>query len=80
MKLNRRLGISVASVAVAGLALAGCSSDGGGESAEKSKSITWMSILHSPTTPEPGGPVETALKDITGYDLKLQWVPAANAS
>ena len=81
MKLNRRLGISAASVAVAGLALTGCgASDGGGNNVEESKSITWMSILHSPTTPEPGGPVETALKDITGYDLKLQWVPAANAS
>ncbi|GGF43306.1 sugar ABC transporter substrate-binding protein [Microbacterium sorbitolivorans] len=81
MKLNRRLGISVASVAVAGLALTGCGTGGGGEdSAAETKSITWMSILHSPTTPEAGGPVESALEELSGYDLKMQWVPAANAS
>ena len=82
MKLNRRLGISVASVAVAGLALTGCGTGGGddGASVEESKSITWMSILHSPTTPDANGPVHTALEELTGYDLSFQWVPAANAS
>ena len=82
MKMNRRLGISAASVAVAGLALTGCGTGGGGggESVAESKTITWMSILHSPTTPEADGPVESALQDMTGFDLEMQWVPAANAS
>lgn len=81
MKNHRKIGISVASVAVTAVMLAGCGAGGGGgESVADSKSITWMTILHTPTTPEKGGPIESAIEDTTGYDIDFQWVPAANAS
>ncbi|WP_221585341.1 extracellular solute-binding protein [Microbacterium sp. G2-8] len=37
-----------------------------------------MAMLHTPTTPDPGGPVETALEDHTGADVEFQWVPDAS--
>ncbi len=80
MRIHRRIGISVASVAIAGVVLAGCGTGGGGQSAAETKEITWMTILHTPTTPEPDGPVESAIEEATGYDVTFQWVPAANGN
>ena len=80
MKTNRRIGISVASVAIAGVALTGCGTGGsGGESVAESKDITWMTVVHTPTTPEKDGPVEKAIEDATGYNINFQWIPAASA-
>jgi putative aldouronate transport system substrate-binding protein len=80
MKINRRIGISAASVAVAGLALTGCGTGGGGgASVADTKEITWMTVVHTPTTPEKNSPVEKAIEEATGYDITFQWVPAANA-
>jgi putative aldouronate transport system substrate-binding protein len=84
MRHHTRLGIAVASAAVASLALAGCGSSGNdsadsGSSSETPESITWMTVLHTPTTPEAGGPVQTALEEYTGTEVEFQWVPAASA-
>ena len=76
--MNRRIGISVASIAIAGVALAGCGT-GSGDSATDTNTISWMTIVHTPTTPEPDGPIETAVQDATGYAIDYQWVPAASA-
>jgi len=81
MRNHTRLGIAVASVAVASLALTACG--GASEEAtvadpETPKSITWMAMLHTPTTPEADGPIETALEEYTGTDLTFQWVPDAS--
>jgi len=79
MMINRRRGISVASLAVVGLALAGCGAGGAADS-DSSDELTWMAMLHMPTTPEPGGVVESALEEYTGVGLDFQWIPAASAS
>ncbi len=74
MRNNIRLGIAVASVAVASLALTGCgggSEEATGAEAKTPESITWMTMLHTPTTPEADGPIETALEEYTGTDLDL---------
>ncbi|GGF43311.1 sugar ABC transporter substrate-binding protein [Microbacterium sorbitolivorans] len=81
MNINRRLGISVASVAVAGLALTGCGTGGGGgASVADSKAITWMTVVHTPTTPEKNSPIETALEEATGFDVDFTWIPAASST
>jgi putative aldouronate transport system substrate-binding protein len=82
MKINRRIGISAASVAITGLALTACGAGGGGgaDNAAETKHITWMTVVHTPAVPEPGSPVEAALEEHTGYDIDFQWVPAANAN
>ncbi|GGO63149.1 sugar ABC transporter substrate-binding protein [Microbacterium nanhaiense] len=79
MKINRRIGISVASVTIAGLALTGCGAGGGGESAADSKEISWMTVVHTPSTPEANGPIETAIEEATGYQIDFTWVPAASS-
>ncbi|WP_243229564.1 extracellular solute-binding protein [Microbacterium sp. CIAB417] len=81
MRNHPRLGIAVASAAVVALALTGCgassdASDGG--SAEIPEKITWMAMLHTPTTPEADGPIQTALEEYTGTELDFQWVPDAS--
>src|SRR5690606_5786727 len=74
-----KFGISVASLAIAGLALTGCGSEVSSDG-ESPTELTWMAMLHMPTTPEPGGVVESALEEHTGIDLKFRWIPAASAS
>ncbi|WP_168211877.1 hypothetical protein [Ruania zhangjianzhongii] len=37
-----------------------------------------MSMLHTPTTPDPNGPIHEALVDYTGTDFEMQWVPDAS--
>ncbi|WP_156762159.1 extracellular solute-binding protein [Microbacterium karelineae] len=77
MKMHRRLGISVASAAVAAVALTGCGAGGGSDDGPKTD-ISWMAILHTPTTPEPDGVIESALQEHAGVDVEFQWVPAAS--
>ncbi|WP_110588579.1 extracellular solute-binding protein [Microbacterium suaedae] len=77
MKMHRRLGISVASAAVAAVALTGCGAGGGSSDGPKT-SVTWMTILHTPTTPETDGVIETALEEHTGFDIDFQWIPSAS--
>jgi len=81
MRNHSRLGIAVASAAVAALALTACGSSGddpGADDADTPKSITWMTILHTPTTPESSGPIQSALEEYTGTELDFQWVPDAS--
>ncbi|WP_102191464.1 extracellular solute-binding protein [Microbacterium aurantiacum] len=83
MRNHSRVGIVVASVAVASLALTACGSGGGEEPsgdspATTAKSVTWMAMLHTPTTPESDGPIQTALEEHTGTDIEFQWVPDAS--
>lgn len=40
--------------------------------------MTWMAMLHTPTTPDPSGPVMQALLDYTDTEYKYQWVPDAS--
>ncbi|MDP3952941.1 extracellular solute-binding protein [Microbacterium sp.] len=81
MRNHRRVALAVASVAAASLVLAACSPAAGtndGEPAEVAESLTWMTMLHTPTTPEPDGPIEEALAEYTGTDVEFQWVPDAS--
>src|SRR5690606_22673693 len=54
MKFNRKLALGSAVLAVTGLALTGCGASGGANDGPKD-SVTWMAILHTPTTPEKDG-------------------------
>ncbi|MGF0117995.1 extracellular solute-binding protein [Promicromonospora sp. Marseille-Q5078] len=69
-----------ATAAVAALALTACSGsgsgDGGGEADDGP--ITWMSMLHTPVTPDEDGPIQTALEKYTGQEFTMQWVPDAS--
>lgn len=77
--LLKSLPLAAAGLAGAG-ALASCGGTSGGGSGGSSGggSLTWMSMLHTPTTPEASGPVMTALKEHTGIDFEYQWVPDAS--
>src|SRR5690625_4889742 len=76
--LLKSLPLAAAGMAGAG-ALASCgSSGGGGGSAGEGGTLTWMSMLHTPTTPEASGPIMTALKEHSGVDFEFQWVPDAS--
>ena len=75
MKIARRTGTGIALTAVAALALAGCSGGGAADREGPKTEVSWMAILHSPTPPEPDGPVESALQEHTGIDIDFQWVP-----
>ncbi|WP_406248883.1 extracellular solute-binding protein [Microbacterium sp. M] len=84
MRNRSRLTLGTASAAVVALALVGCGASGdaatdGGGSAEIPEEISWMAILHTPTTPDADGPIQTALEETTGAELDFQWVPAASA-
>ncbi|ANC32647.1 extracellular solute-binding protein [Isoptericola dokdonensis] len=69
-----------ASAAVVALALTACSggTDETGEGEASTEPITWMAMLHTPTTPEPDGVIETALEEHTGEKFEMQWVPDAS--
>ena len=72
---------AVGAVLATALALTACgggSGGGGDESAEGP--ITWMATLHTPTTPEADGPIESALEEHTGEKLEVSWVPAASSA
>jgi putative aldouronate transport system substrate-binding protein len=69
-----------ASAAVVALALTACSSgaEESGEGEASTDPITWMTMLHTPTTPEADGVIETALEEHTGEKFDVQWVPDAS--
>src|SRR5699024_878366 len=69
--LLKSLPLAAAGMAGAG-ALASCgSSGGGGGSAGEGGTLNWMSMLHTPTTPEASGPIMTALKEHSGVDFEF---------
>src|SRR5690606_16440959 len=77
MKLNRKFAAGSAALVVTGLALTGCGASGGSSDGSKD-SVTWMAMLHTPTTPAKGGVIETALEEVVGADLEFQWIPDAS--
>ncbi|NHI17395.1 extracellular solute-binding protein [Microbacterium excoecariae] len=74
-----RIAAGVATLAACSLALTACGGSAtSGATGEDRDSITWMTMLHTPTTPDPGSPVELALEEHTGMDIEFQWVPDAS--
>ena len=80
--MQRRTLLKSLPLAAAGLAGAGaltsCGSSGSGGEGGSNGELTWMSVVHTPTTPEASGPVETGLKEMTGASFSYQWVPDAS--
>src|SRR5690625_2610364 len=71
--------LPAAAAGVAGAsALASCGSSSSGASGGSDDTLTWMSMLHTPTTPDADGPIMEALKEHTGIDFEFQWVPDAS--
>lgn len=80
---SRRLVAAVAALAAVTLTATACGgggagSSGAGEGIQPGDPITWMSILHTASTPQPDGPIETALEEYTGVDFTMEWVPDAS--
>src|SRR5690625_7211553 len=79
--MQRRTLLKSLPFAAAGLAGAGaltsCGSSGSGGEGGSNGELTWMSVVHTPTTPEASGPVETGLKEMPGASFSSQWVPGA---
>ncbi|WP_454041496.1 extracellular solute-binding protein [Cellulosimicrobium sp. Marseille-Q8652] len=75
-----RFGATTAAIAVIALALTACGDGGADQDAEASTkdSVTWMTMLHTASTPESDGVVETALEEHTGLSVEFQWVPDAS--
>lgn len=74
--IHRRSLLKSLPLAAAGAGgLAACS---GSSSTTGDGSPTWMSMVHTPTTPERNGPVESGLREMTGSDFSFQWVPDAS--
>jgi len=77
---------SVAAIGAIALTATACGSgggsggDGGDQGVQPGDPITWMATLHTPTTPDPSGPVQQALEEYTGVEFEMEWVPAANTS
>ncbi|WP_277209415.1 extracellular solute-binding protein [Isoptericola croceus] len=78
MKKYGRLTTGAASLAVVALAVTACSGGNGSQGSADDGPITWMSLLHTPVTPDAGGPVQTALEEYTGQEFEMRWVPAAS--
>ena len=93
MRIPKKTAVSAAAFAALALTLSACggggggtgsgdgtSADGGtsGEAAAFDRPITWMSMLHTPTTPAADGPIHEALVEHTGADFEIQWVPDAS--
>ncbi|WP_182113704.1 MULTISPECIES: extracellular solute-binding protein [unclassified Actinotalea] len=78
--INRRNGTAVASATVLALALAACGDASGGEAEGGTAQgpITWMTVVHTPSTPEKNGPIERAIEEYTGVEIDVQWVPDAS--
>ncbi|WP_114855792.1 extracellular solute-binding protein [Brachybacterium sp. YJGR34] len=76
---RRSLLKALPAAAAGGLALSACGGSGdGGGSGGSTGSLTWMSMLHTPTTPAPDGPIMEALREHSGIDFEFQWVPDAS--
>lgn len=84
--MRRRLLAAVAAVGAVALTATACggggTSGGGGEGEglQPGDTITWMSTVHTPTTPEADGPIESALEEHTGATFEIEWVPAPSYS
>lgn len=78
----------VALAAAAALALTACSSGGAGGTGStpgaptdlgtEANPITWMSALHTPTTPDANGPIHAGIEELTGTQVEFQWYPDAS--
>lgn len=76
--ISRRNVLSSVPVAAAGaLALSSCGSTSG-SSGGGDDPLTWMAMLHTPSTPDASGPVQKGLTDLLGTDFTMQWVPDAS--
>lgn len=76
--ISRRNLLSSVPVAAAGaLALSSCGSTSG-SSGGGDDPLTWMAMLHTPSTPDASGPVQKGLTDLLGTDFTMQWVPDAS--
>src|SRR5699024_3704722 len=76
---RRSLLKALPAAAAGGLALSACGSSGGsGGSGGSAGPLTWMSMLHTPTTPDAAGPIMEAIKEHSGIDFEFQWVPDAS--
>ena len=76
--ITRRNLLQAAPVATAGaLALSACGGGSGGEGGSGG-SLSWMALLHTPTTPDASGPVHSGLAEETGQQFEIQWVPDAS--
>src|SRR5699024_10466615 len=76
--IARRNLLQAAPVAAAGaLALSACGGGSGGEGGSGG-SLSWMALLHTPTTPDASGPVHSGLAEETGQQFEIQWVPDAS--
>ena len=78
MLTRRTLLSSAAATAAGALALSSCGSSGGSGVGGADDPLSWMAILHTPATPDAGGPVQAALEEHTGMPFTMQWVPAAS--
>ncbi len=88
--MKRRLLAAVAAIGAVALTATACGGgggagggggdNGGGEGVQPGDPITWMATLHTPATPDPNGPIQTALEEYTGVEFDIEWVPAANTS
>ncbi|MGY5765302.1 extracellular solute-binding protein [Brachybacterium sp. DNPG3] len=79
--IQRRTLLKSLPLAAAGAAaLSACGSGGsdGSGSGGSDGALTWMSMLHTPTTPSADGPIATALAEHTGVDFDITWVPDAS--
>ncbi|HEX7350445.1 extracellular solute-binding protein [Brachybacterium sp.] len=77
--IQRRTLLTSLPLAAAGaVGLAACGSSGSGGGSGSASPLTWMSILHTPTTPAAGGTVESGLSESTGTPFEMQWVPASS--
>ena len=81
--ISRRNLFQAAPVAAAGaLALSACGGSSGGGGGEGGSgdggAFTWMALLHTPSTPEASGPVQSGLTEAIGQEFEIQWVPDAS--
>jgi putative aldouronate transport system substrate-binding protein len=77
--VTRRSLLAAAPAAAAGaLALSSCGGSGGGGKGNSHETLTWMSMLHTPVTPDPAGPIQKKLEENTGQKFSIQWVPDAS--
>lgn len=81
--MRRPLLAVAAALGAVALTVSACSGGGGGANdagLQPGDPITWMSTLHTPTTPEADGPIPTALEEHTGVEFEIEWVPAASSA
>ncbi|MGP9582375.1 extracellular solute-binding protein [Brachybacterium sp. AOP35-5H-19] len=80
--ISRRNLLHSAPVAAAGaLALSACGGTSGGSGDGEGGAdspLSWMALLHTPTTPEASGPVQSGLTEALGQEFEIQWVPDAS--